>query len=141
MFLLYIIYQKKSPSFTVHNPGFYPFCLCPFSRNPSSCCVHFIGYILSLTFGTADFFTFGTADFLALLESKFLALLNRSLPLHLHFFIQCHNAVNLLIFIGFFHSFAQVFHEVISLVYLTRVHKVVESLKCLGSLAPRALCV
>ena len=46
MFLLYIIYQKKSPSFTVHNPGFYPFCLCPFSRNPSSCCVHFIGYIL-----------------------------------------------------------------------------------------------
>ena len=48
MFLLYIIYQKKSPSFTVHNPGFYPFCLCPFSRNPSSCCVHFIGYILFL---------------------------------------------------------------------------------------------
>ena len=49
MFLLYIIYQKKSPSFTVHNPGFYPFCLCPFSRNPSSCCVHFIGYILLLS--------------------------------------------------------------------------------------------
>ena len=49
MFLLYIIYQKKSPSFTVHNPGFYPFFLCPFSRNPSSCCVHFIGYILTQT--------------------------------------------------------------------------------------------
>ena len=52
MFLLYIIYQKKSPSFTVHNPGFYPFCLCPFSRNPSSCCVHFIGYILNAKTGS-----------------------------------------------------------------------------------------
>lgn len=72
MFLLYIIYQKKSPSFTVHNPGFYPFFLCPFSRNPSSCCVHFIGYILDGIFVFSFYFSpsirFGSTTFTAFFD-------------------------------------------------------------------------